>query len=295
MAFDFRNILAYVLDHAAMQSIVTDADAQLQAAGLVYVPQTGDLTPVSASKPGAINTSAGFRCYRFDDTLQSTLGVFIRVDFKVGGAVDRPRYDITVGTGLNGSGSITGQIGTIQPSGPSASKTSGTSLGSYCSHGSGYFHWVTNLDPTTNTFAMVHIVERPHKNGAPTADGILTFSTSATFATYRQIIPPAGTVPAQTTSSNGVLQPNSTGQDTLSGSNPSMWPAWYLANGKTRHTRALVYTHSRIAELTALDGTGGNSKVSYNGTLKSYLTIGDGTAAITSLAATADALAIATD
>lgn len=269
-------------------------DTQIQAAGLVYVSQTGDIgAPGSITWPGSNNTSVGFRCYRFNDgTNQTTLPIFVRFEWGRGTLSAVPRIIVQVGTALNGSGTLTGQVGTSATLIVTAMNP-GDTLVSYCAAGDGYFHLVTNFNPSSNSNTGVVIVERPHKNGLPTTDGILVVTAAATLT--RQIIPPSGTVTGQATSTNAQWQPNSTGQETVSGTNPSFWPMWYLASGKMRHTRALLYAHARVAELTALDGTSSNNKVSFNGTPKSYLAMGDGVPNLTANGSSSETLAIATD
>lgn len=82
----------------------------LQATPLVKTSDTGQINWASVTKPVAINTQAGYEIYRFSDTLQSTKPVYIRVGYGSGGTAsgNSPCTWVTVGTGTDGAGTITG-------------------------------------------------------------------------------------------------------------------------------------------------------------------------------------------
>lgn len=91
----------------------------LQACGLTKTTDTGQVNWATVTKPVAINTKAtsGYEIYRFADTLQSTKPVFLRIDFGSGGVAsgNSPCTWLTVGTGTDGAGTITGaNTGSLQ-------------------------------------------------------------------------------------------------------------------------------------------------------------------------------------
>lgn len=69
---------------------------------------TGQMTISTATAPVAANTKVGYRVYKMNDALQATSPIFVRVDFGSGSAAATPGIWFTIGTGSNGSGTITG-------------------------------------------------------------------------------------------------------------------------------------------------------------------------------------------
>jgi hypothetical protein len=86
---------------------------QLLAVGLTQTTDTGQISTGGAVSVPSANTSAGYTIWKFNDTLQSTKPVFIKLEF---GAASTPSTEpqmwITVGTGSNGSGTLTGTLST---------------------------------------------------------------------------------------------------------------------------------------------------------------------------------------
>lgn len=94
------------------------------AGGLVQTSDTGQLANFDdiTTTPTAALTNMGFRIYRFADALNEVSPIFIRVNFQFlysNSSYSMPSFEIAVGTGSNGAGSIAGQIGSYQliPSG----------------------------------------------------------------------------------------------------------------------------------------------------------------------------------
>ena len=81
--------------------------AQLVAVGLTLTSDTGQINWTTITIP-AINTSAGYEIWRFNDTLQATTPVFLKIEFGTAGVATQPAVWITVGNGSNGSGTLTG-------------------------------------------------------------------------------------------------------------------------------------------------------------------------------------------
>lgn len=102
-----------------LSSFTTDAkfrtwgaaiNAALTAAGLTNTADTGQINWTTVTKPIATATQAGYEIWRFNDTLQSTKPIFIRIGYGSGGVAsgNSPATWITVGTGSDGAGTITG-------------------------------------------------------------------------------------------------------------------------------------------------------------------------------------------
>lgn len=285
MAYNRDNaVQAYLADNTVYRQWWDAIRAQLTAVGLVQTSDTGQLTPGSHTRPSANNYS-GYEIWRFADSLQGTLPIFMKIEPGVGGTQDRPAIRMSVGTGTNGSGTLTGQVGSTSVAVAGTSKSASDTLPSFMSHGEGYFHFITNVDVNNSSYTWGFLVERPFSNGAPTAEGILHYTYNPTTSTQRkQVIPPTGSVPASV--SNTVAwgmwpQMNGAGQITSDGTNFAAALGTYIAGNGQRFTCAAVY--NRLGDLSAdlvdLDGSS-NPKVTMWGEAWTYLAIGDAASAV---------------
>lgn len=80
----------------------------LIACGLVQTSDTGQINFTTATRPGT-NQSL-YAIYRFNDSLQSSRPVFIRLEYGTSTAAAGPQLYISVGTGTTGAGVLTGVI-----------------------------------------------------------------------------------------------------------------------------------------------------------------------------------------
>lgn len=105
-------------------SISSDADFRafgsglstlLAAMGLVQTADTGQINWTTVTRPGVQNTAAGYEIWRFNDTLQATAPVYLKLEWGIGpgngGYLQAMSMWVTIGTGSNGTGSLTGQVG----------------------------------------------------------------------------------------------------------------------------------------------------------------------------------------
>lgn len=75
--------------------------------GLVATNDSGQIDFDVATRP-ATHSFDNYRIYRFDDAMQSSRPIFIRVEYGTGADTDRPALRIGVGSGTDGSGKLTG-------------------------------------------------------------------------------------------------------------------------------------------------------------------------------------------
>jgi hypothetical protein len=80
MAIDIRNLPAFLADDATFRAWGSGIAAQIAAMGLVQTSDTGQINWVTVARP-ALNTIAGYEIWRFNDALQATKPVFIRIDY----------------------------------------------------------------------------------------------------------------------------------------------------------------------------------------------------------------------
>lgn len=95
---------------AQFRAMWSEFSAKLQLCGLIKTGDTGQIDWLTAVVPTVIHTVAGFEMYRFDDALQATKPVFIKIEYGYGFALSVPTLFVTVGTGTNGSGTLTGTV-----------------------------------------------------------------------------------------------------------------------------------------------------------------------------------------
>lgn len=96
--------------NAKLRSWGSAISAALVASGLTVTADTGQINWTTVTHPGAINTKAGYEIYRFNDSLQGANPIYFRIDYGTGAAASgtNPCTWMTVGTGSDGAGNITG-------------------------------------------------------------------------------------------------------------------------------------------------------------------------------------------
>lgn len=81
--------------------------------GVTQTADTGQINTSTVTRSASINTAAGYVVGRFNDTAQSTSPIFFKLEFGTGSTASvSPAMWITIGTGSNGSGTLTGTVGT---------------------------------------------------------------------------------------------------------------------------------------------------------------------------------------
>lgn len=166
--------------------------------GLTQTADTGQMAvPCVTAAPSAASQSAGYYVFRFNDSLQATAPIFLKVEFGSGASgAAYPFMWITVGTGSNGSGTINGVAMTrVAAAGGVAVGQSTTNYNSYYSYvpAQGFLGLsMKNGMASTNEATMGFMIFRSvNASGAPTADSIHLLTNSGT---------------ANGTSSSGTLQ-----------------------------------------------------------------------------------------
>lgn len=85
----------------------------LTAFGWVNTADTGQINLVTVSKPAGTSTSQGYEIWRMADSLQSLYACYMKIEYGSGtNSSNNPGIWITLGTGSNGTGTLTGTVGT---------------------------------------------------------------------------------------------------------------------------------------------------------------------------------------
>lgn len=170
----------------------------LAAVGLVQTADTGQINWATVTRPG-ISTNAGYEIWRFDDSLQGTAPIYIRIDYGTHANANGPRMQFTVGTGSNGSGTITGTaLSTARQVGSSATQNTDTARQSYMCAVDGFFGVMWKVGSSSD--AAFFVCRTCDSTGAPTATGSMIHwgATTASGSTARQSMRYAATAAAFT-------------------------------------------------------------------------------------------------
>ena len=202
----------------------------MAAIGWVKVTDASQINWTTVTKPTLANTAAGYEIWGMNDALQSTAPFYLKIEYGSGNIAAAPGMWFTIGTAQNGSGTLTGNVGTRRQlqigNGTTAyvHKFSGTS-----SRLTGGLWWGAN----NSSCMTAAFVERTHDaTGADTAEGTISFFGNGYGNFFQsQYVPSIGTVPsAYTTSSLGCTAPSS-GSGTL-GANVYLYPCRVFGPGE---------------------------------------------------------------
>lgn len=226
--------------------------AALASIGWVQTADTGQINWTSVTKPVAINTPAGYEIWRMNDSLQSTKPVYLKIEYGSGASTGYASMWITVGTGSNGAGTLTGQVGTQRQIGPA-----GPSTASVASYFSGTSSRLTAY-LWDNTYHTLIMVERSHDAaGADTGVGIMVCLGAATNAKFSQFVPFSGAIPPMYSAHNCCTPPS--GSATY-GTDVYMFPVRCWGPGEMSPFKGLAnYFNADIAvgsQITVTDWTG---------------------------------------
>jgi hypothetical protein len=170
-----------VLDHTTDAGFRTWGNelmtALITTLGLTQTADTGQLAfPMTVTTRPAINTAAGYYILRFNDTLQATTPIFIKVEVGTGASAAVPALWITVGTGSNGSGTLTGASTRIYCGNSSAVTSTVTNFVSRaCYNPAQGVLWIDwkQAAAAANTDYFSFLIHRSVDNtGAPTATAV---------------------------------------------------------------------------------------------------------------------------
>ena len=208
----------------------TEFHAQLLACGLTLTSDTGQINWTTASRGGSSQTYAGYEIWRFNDTLQSTVPVFLKFEFGVGGTLNSPSIRLTVGSGTNGAGTMTGFstivfCGTNSTAGSNPLSTTAFYPSRFCYNAAlGFFGFAWKIGANGSNSAVdaayqaAFVFRSSNSAGAATSDMVMVLST-------------VGNATVTGSNGNGVLQCLNFANNTITPPNQtaSVPPGWYWA------------------------------------------------------------------
>ena len=186
---------SYCTNDATFRAIGTVIGPAILAVNLIQTSDTGQINWTSVTKPTLANTVAGYEIFRFNDSLQSTSPIYIKIEYGIGNYTTTYfGFWITIGTGTNGSGTLTGnKSNRFQLAGNNDSGTR-TSYFSGDTNRLAFVLW----PPNTSTEWIVFGIERTHdSSGTDTGDGchILTACQGISTLGVTQYLPLGTTTP----------------------------------------------------------------------------------------------------
>lgn len=175
-------------------------DAGFRAWGLelsteldAYLPKTTDTGQInwSAVTRPAVNAAAGYEIRRFNDSLQATAPIFIKIEYGTAPALTHPAIWVTVGTGSNSSGTLTGTVtqrALCAMSGAPGQSNYPTLLSSV----PGFFGlmWKAGAQSGNVGIGFFAIARHANSSGVSTADGfcVIWIGTNSTTACTMQCV-----------------------------------------------------------------------------------------------------------
>jgi hypothetical protein len=254
MATDQRTPISNFSTDADFRAWGSSLAAQFAAVGLVQTSDTGQINWTTVLRPPTTQTKQGYEIWRFNDALQTTKPVVIRIEYGSGNNQAFPSLWVTVGTATNGAGTLTGQVGTLR-------QIYGTGAGvSYCSGSSSRL----NLAHTM-TSPLLFCVERTKTGaGVDTGDGIIRYAWSGASGLGFQLVPFIGTIPAEATI-NPALDINSGGLSAV-GADVALAPT-VTFYGKPLFASWCIYKITEITGLTPISFT-------HLGATRTYMPLG---------------------
>ncbi|WEE79468.1 hypothetical protein LZ683_08945 [Comamonas testosteroni] len=176
--------LAGIGSAAAAKVWITALYNNLVACGLIQTADGGQLDPSTIASVPASGGYFGYWVFRFNDSMQSNKPVFIKFAPFIGshGGANSGGVAVTVGTGTDGSGNITGastgEMNYFNSTAGAQRVEATVSTPSYAIHGEGHFTLCAHANVRKNdynTFCMsfLSITRTLDAQGKPTADGLI--------------------------------------------------------------------------------------------------------------------------
>ena len=154
-----------------------DISTRLAVAGLVQTADTGQINWATVARPAA-TAYGGYEIWRFNDTLQGSSPVFIKIEYGSSNNQTTPAIRVTVSSGTNGAGTPTGLVSTAivcYASGILVTNANITDFPSHVVHTSGFFALVFKMGAGVSGLTLFSfIVERSVNNsGIPTGETVV--------------------------------------------------------------------------------------------------------------------------
>jgi len=198
MAAITLSLTPYSSTNAQFQAWGSGVDGTFITCGWVRTSDTGQINWASVAFPASANTSQGYSIFKMNDSWQSTAPVFLKIEYGSGtGAALTPGFWITIGTGSDGSGNITGVLLTRLQVYP----WNNVNTASNCYFSGNTDRYCACLWPNSANsyeYILFSIERTKDSSGNTTSTGLLFLTNGQTSSsgTKSQYIPFSGTIPS---------------------------------------------------------------------------------------------------
>lgn len=150
--------------------------AILAASGLVQTADTGQINWATVTLP-ATSVVGGYEIWRFNDTLQGTTPIFIKIEYATASNPGRPAAWFTVASGSNGSGTLTGTTYSARNTFSTNTTTSGSTYPLFACHTEGFFGVSAFRRWASGSYSFTFFVCRTcDTSGTLTSTGVVTYN-----------------------------------------------------------------------------------------------------------------------
>lgn len=239
MATSLTTLNAYLNTAAKMSAYIQEVTTRLAALGLVQTADTGQVDPATVAATTGAEQIKGYQVWRFSDAHQATMPVFIKIWYGSGVSYPQaPGLWIQVGTGTDGVGNLTGQVGAFIRVGTQ----NYVDVAAKCifSGEAGRISFVLFFSAASCGIA-VNVERSRDASGNLTDEGVIVQTFGAYDKGFSQFIPKTGTIRAAASSLPAALPGGATtmagGADVILA---PLWP-WGFDGQKQPGTGFLVY------------------------------------------------------
>lgn len=160
----------------------------------------------TVAAPNTGSQSRGYEIYRFDDAMQATTPVYFKIEYGSGVSATQPSLWLTVGSGANASGNVTGNVATRQSI--IATSVQSTNVASYYAGANNRLIFVFCAGGIVQSQIMLGLERTLDSTGNVTSDGLAIIASGSTVKSQVLWTPATGNVSAYETTF-GVLTPGS--------------------------------------------------------------------------------------
>lgn len=175
MVYEDNSISHNITTNAGFRAWAQKIHDGLAAVGLAQTADTGQINLSTVNTPGSDFAFAGYEIWRFDDSDQAAEPVYLKLEYGRADSASRGTLKLTVGTGSDGSGSLTnGCLRLVQLSG--GVNPSGNGL-IYIAFGDGalVIFVIANKESTSFLAPQHFVVERIRDDEGLVSGGIGAF------------------------------------------------------------------------------------------------------------------------
>lgn len=249
----------------------SELSGKLAAAGLVKHTDTGQINWSTVTRPAA-STAGGFEIWRFDDSLQATAPIYLKIEYGSGNNAAHPQIWLTVGTGTNGSGTLNGTVSDRNPVAFSGAASAGN-YPSYLCVAAGFVGLLhkSGASGSSTGFAFFAVSRTHDTAGDATGNGffVLWGAPSAAMACNSQSVRTAATAVAYTASNIYTCVPGQPA-GSLVGADYQVYPVMGIG--------PRVYVHPTLATVIASEVPAGTtfSVAMVGAAARTLLSVGSG-------------------